>query len=500
MCKKLNNNSPLKILIVDKSFSNHKHLKEILATVKFNNIPLIIVSTYSVEECKLFIINNPDTALIILGLDYTSTDTKNYKLNLIDYIRNTLQNKTVRIILKSDFTETNSSSTLAMNYDINCFINNININDDTIITSVLTCLRCFQDLSDINESKKGLEQIIKSSSVFFELQSIKKLAFKVLVQLSSIVHLNNNMFTETYSCFMAKKIHSNFRFITGIGKYSSPSSKNNINPKIVNELNETLKTKKNKYLDDHFIIYFNTENNSEYIIYYEIPHMLSSITIDLIEVLCTNISAALNTMYLNNELETTEREIIFTLGEISEARSKETGHHVKRVAEYSKILALRCGLSEKDAEIIRMASPMHDVGKLAIPDSILNKPSKLTNEEFNIMKTHSRIGYDMLKKSNKRLMKAAAIIALEHHEKYNGTGYPYGLAGQDIHLYGRITAIADVFDALDSKRVYKNAWRMEEILKLLKDESGKHFDPELISIFFKNFDEILFIRNKFSDL
>lgn len=191
--------------------------------------------------------------------------------------------------------------------------------------------------------------------------------------------------------------------------------------------------------------------------------------------------------------------MVFTLGEVSEARSKETGNHVKRVAEYSHILAIKSGLSRTEANLIRIASPMHDIGKLAIPDSILNKSGKLTKEEFEIIKTHAIVGYDLLKNSNRSIFKSASMIALQHHEKYNGKGYPYGIKGKEIHLYGRITAIADVFDALGSERVYKKAWELERILNLFKEEKGEHFDPDLIDIFFNNMGEILRVRDKFKD-
>lgn len=203
---------------------------------------------------------------------------------------------------------------------------------------------------------------------------------------------------------------------------------------------------------------------------------------------------------LNDEITNTQKEVIYTMGEIAETRSKETGNHVKRVAEYSKVLALKYGLDEKEAELLKLASPMHDIGKVGIPDSILNKPGKLTFDEFEIMKTHAQLGYDMLKYSSKPILKAASIVAYYHHEKYDGSGYPRGLKGEDIHIYGRITAIADVFDALGSDRVYKKAWEDERIFELFKEQKGKHFDPKLIDIFFENLDEIYKIRNMFKDI
>jgi len=202
---------------------------------------------------------------------------------------------------------------------------------------------------------------------------------------------------------------------------------------------------------------------------------------------------------LHKEIERTQEDLIFRMGEIGETRSKETGNHVKRVAKYSEILARHYGLSQDEIKELTFASPMHDIGKVGIPDEILNKPGKLTTQEWSVMKSHATIGEGLFKDSEKPLLKAAAIIAGEHHEKYDGSGYPKGLVADEIHIYGRITALADVFDALGSDRVYKKAWEDERIFELIKNERGKHFDPKLVDIFFKHLDEFLEVRDFFSD-
>jgi len=202
---------------------------------------------------------------------------------------------------------------------------------------------------------------------------------------------------------------------------------------------------------------------------------------------------------LQQEIEDTQKEVVFTMGAIGESRSKETGNHVKRVAEYSRLLAQYYGLEAHECEMLKQASPMHDIGKVAIPDAILNKPGRFDPEERHIMDTHAILGYEMLQYSNRPLLKMAATVAYEHHEKFDGSGYPQGTKGDAIHIYGRITALADVFDALGSDRVYKKAWDDERIFKLFKEERGKHFDPKLIDIFFEHLDEFLEIREQFKD-
>jgi len=202
---------------------------------------------------------------------------------------------------------------------------------------------------------------------------------------------------------------------------------------------------------------------------------------------------------LTDEIIATQKDVISTMGEIGESRSKETGLHVKRVAEYSRLLAVKYGLEKEQCDLVYNASPMHDIGKVGIPDNILKKPGKLTPEEFEIMKTHAKLGYEMLKNSKRDILSAAAIVAHEHHEKYNGSGYPNNKKGEDIHIFGRITAVADIFDALGSDRCYKKAWDLDDIIALLNKEKGEHFDPVLIDLFLENIDEFLVIRDTLKD-
>lgn len=200
---------------------------------------------------------------------------------------------------------------------------------------------------------------------------------------------------------------------------------------------------------------------------------------------------------LQQEIIDTQRELIFTMGEICETRSQETGQHVKRVSEYAHLLAKLYGC--KDADLIHLAAPMHDIGKVAIPDAILNKTARLTEDEWIIMQTHTTLGFNMLSFSKRPLLQMAATIALEHHEKWDGTGYPQGLAGEQISLAARVTALADVFDALGSARCYKTAWNLEDILMYLEKKRGEQFEPKIIDLFFKHLDEFLQIRDKFVD-
>jgi len=199
---------------------------------------------------------------------------------------------------------------------------------------------------------------------------------------------------------------------------------------------------------------------------------------------------------LNAEIISTQREVLYTLAQAAEQKSEETGSHVIRVAAYSYFIAKKYGLSEEESRMIEMVAPMHDVGKIGIPDFILHKHGKLTDDEMAIMKTHAQKGYEMFAHSNRPLMQNSAFAALYHHEKYDGSGYPFALKGDDIPIIGRIIAIADVFDSLGSDRSYKKAWKQQEILNYLIEQRGKHFDPALVDIVLGNIDEINAITEK----
>ncbi len=193
---------------------------------------------------------------------------------------------------------------------------------------------------------------------------------------------------------------------------------------------------------------------------------------------------------LLTELENNQKEIIYILTELMESTSDETGKHIHRIAELSSLLAhLHPSMTAEDADVLYHASPMHDIGKIKIPHHILHKQGKLDTDEFDIMKTHTILAFNLLNSSNRKFMNAAAIIAHEHHERWDGKGYPRNIKGNEIHLYGRIVALADVFDALTHTRCYKPAWPVDKALDYIQQQRGQHFDPELVDLFFHHVDK-----------
>jgi two-component system response regulator RpfG len=195
-----------------------------------------------------------------------------------------------------------------------------------------------------------------------------------------------------------------------------------------------------------------------------------------------------------SDIRLREHETLLRLAKAGEFRDEETGNHVIRMAKYSRIIAEQLGLSQEDCEAIELAAPMHDIGKIGIPDEILRKHGRLTHSEFEIMKTHTRIGHEIIKDSPSKYLQMGAVIALSHHEKFNGTGYPDKLGGIDIPLPARIVSVADAYDALTTERPYKSKWPMEKTLEYLNQQRGKYFDPDCLDAFISQLDRVCNIQ------
>lgn len=488
-----------KVMIVDDDPEMHAVTKMVLQDFVFAKKHIEFISAYSGAEAIEAIEKNPDTALIFLDVVMEQDDSG---LKVVKHIREVLNNFFVRIILRTGEPGQAPEEKVIANYDINDYKEKTELTSRKLFTTTMASLRSYRDLRRIDHTRKGLEQIIDSSNDIGKFRSMREFISGVLLQLTSILGMEKNAFYSQSPCFIASKEQDDFYVLSAIGDYAEylDQSVHSIRKQsVLAAVDEAIQSHTSIYEDDHITLYFKTKTQSEHIIYLENNEKLDAFDIELISVFIANVAIAYDNIFLNKENEDTQREIIFGLGEITEARSKEVGQHVKRVAEYCRLLAKEVGLSEEEAECIYIASTMHDVGKVAIPDSILNKPDKLTPEEFEIIKLHTSMGYEMLRKSHRPIMQMAAIIASQHHEKYDGSGYPSKLKGEAIHIAGRIAAVADVFDALGTKRVYKTAWELQEILLYMKKERNTHFDPQLIDILFDHVDDFIRIRTEFAD-
>lgn len=488
-----------KVLIVDDEPEVHSITKMVLRDYSFLNRGIDFLSAFSAEGARILLKDEPDAAIIILDVVMETDDAG---LKLVKYIREDLKNRIIRIIMRTGQPGKAPENDIITNYDINDYKAKTELTSQKLFTTVTTALRSYNDLQTIEKNRRGLELILNSSAQLFRYQSLKTFAAGVLTQLLAILRLNDDAMYMRGSVFAAACGKEELSILAATGQYEDFIQKpihTVLPPNAHKYIEIVMKEKSDLFIDDCYIGYSISQSGTHNLLYLTGCENLTEMEKNLVRIFASNVSIAFDNIYLARDVVKTQKEVIYTLGEVVETRSKETANHVQRVAQMSKLLALKSGLGEKIADIVKMAAPMHDIGKIGMPDSIMSKAESLTFEEFEIIKTHPVIGYEILKKSDREIMQAAAIIAHEHHERWDGKGYPRGLKGEETHIYGRITAIADVFDALTHKRIYKPAWSHEEAAAYIKTQEGKHFDPILADLFAKNLNEFVAINQAYSD-
>lgn len=491
-----------KILIIDDDRFIHAIIKEALKDFTFESRGLTLLHAYTYQEALNIVAENKDIALILLDI-YLDRDATGLKLTR--YIREMAGNSLTRIVLMTSSLNSSLQKEAVLNYDINGYEYKNDLITKKLYTVVVASLRYYRDILHINNNRMAMERIVTSSTQLFGTESIDDFFETTLYHLNGIINLCGYNDSCNMSSLAAVKFNGDghFKIISAFGKYKGTLYKKmeDVLPSSDYELISLVRENKNCFIsEDRFVACYISSSGVEAVVFLESENgSKNHIDPEILNVFHRNVAATFENLCMNKEIEETQKEILYILGEITEARSEETGNHVQRVSKYAKILAEKYGLSKRDVMLVTLASPIHDIGKIAIPDKILLKPGKLTPSEFEIVKSHTTIGYELLKNSNRDLLKSAAIIAHQHHERYDGTGYPQGLKGEEIHIFGRIVAVADVFDALGSPRVYKKPWILNDILAYFKEERGKQFDPKLVDILFENLDEFLEIKEKFSD-
>ena len=489
-----------KLLIVDDEEEVHVITKMVLEGLSFSGRGLTFLSAYSAAQAREILREQRDIAVILLDV---VMETGQAGLELIEFIRSELGNRSVRIILRTGQPGQAPEREVITRYDINDYKHKTELTAQKLFSTVTTAIRSYRDLNVIEKSRQGLNLIIDSTRGLFERRNMILFARGVLDQMNTLLRINeDSLFLHSPSGFAATVRDGDIAVLAGTGEFGHCGVEDVscvLEDSVTQLLQKALRQRGGVFGEDFFVQYFRSRRGSENLLYFRLDRSLNPFERRLVEVFSRNVAVALDNMLLNTELMHAQKEIILTLGECVESRSKETAGHVRRVSECCRLLAAQLGFEEQDVDLVRLASPMHDVGKIGIPDSILLKPGQLSAEEFEIMKTHTLLGYQILKGSSRPIMQAAAVIAHEHHERWNGSGYPRGLAGEDIHPYGRIVCLVDVFDSLLSRRVYKEPWPLEQVREFILSQRGEMFDPRMVDAMLLEQDAYVAIRQEFPD-
>ena len=493
--------SKYKIIIADDEPDMINATKILLRDFTFQNRYLEFIEASTGTEAQKAIDENPDAAIILLDVVMETTDAG---LKVVQYIRNIKKNKIIRIILRTGQPGDAPEEKIIAQYDINDYRLKTEMTVQRLHTSIYEALRSYRDIISLEVNRIGLEKIITLSSTLFMQGSLRDFYNCILQQLMTFQK-------ESSLCFRQLTESSGLIFVdestVGVVVAATGKFEPYIDSRIaeVDELKNIYSHSLQIEYDDKNEALISVENgfliakkNSEALhTFIFVESETSLFDLDLIRVFLSHYSLALDNYMIHQQVLSTQKEIIMTLGETIEKRSHDTAYHVKRVSLLTAMLSQALDMPTPVSDILEIASTMHDIGKIAIPDSILLKPGPLTPDEFEIMKTHSTEGYNIFANSDMEILKWAATISLHHHERYDGMGYPDHLCGEDIPMSARIVAVADVFDALNHSRCYKDAWSFEKCIEYITANSGSHFDPKVINAFMDNIPKVKDIFTKF---
>ncbi|MCO7223365.1 DUF3369 domain-containing protein [Pleionea sp. CnH1-48] len=486
------------ILIVDDDPEVHQVTRLALKYFEFSGKLLNIASAYSAKEAQEML-SKQKFAVILLDV---VMETDHAGLELARWIRNDNNDTHVRIVLRTGQPGQAPEREVIAKYDINDYKEKTELTSNKLFTLMYSCLRSYRDIIALHRNKLGLETIIKGTDKIFAHHSLQEFTQGALEQLSALLQANEGAFYGKIEGIAATYDKQNSTILAGTGRFDQHISRKLeevIDSDKERIVQETISKGGEHFADDYFIGVYHSHLNRKNILYLDGLPPLSELDRHLLQIFCTHIGVAFDNVSMIEEIELTQREIVYRMSEAVESRSKETSNHVKRVAWICKTLAQDIQLNDRDVDVLYMASPLHDIGKIAIPDHILNKPGPLDDEEWKVMQKHAQIGHDILANSQLEVLRAGAKIAGDHHEKWDGSGYPNNKKEEDIHLFARITAIADVFDALYNRRCYKEPWHIDKIINLFQEQKGKHFDPKLVERLVARLSDIVAIQEKYPD-
>ncbi len=488
-----------KVLVVDADGQTLTDTVLALARLEYLGRAVIVFKAFSASDARAVVSVHPDMAatFVDLGLEGEATG-----LDFIKWLRLDLDNWSVQVVARLSRPLGEGDEALAQEFEIADFQEKKGLSPVGIRLSALSALRAHEALKTLSERHGDLRRVIEASSHVFRNVDVPDFERETLTCLGSILHGPGGT-DRRFGLFASRTPDETVpRITTATGRFRHlEGQKLNqlLDPAAYAKVLSHDYSKGALSIGKLRVYGFRVRDSSEVFIVLEDNDDSTEWNLDLLEAFTMNLAVAVDNFRLFSGMENARNDLVFALGEMAESRSEETWNHVKRVAEIVQIIAQGLGMGEFETEQLRMAASLHDLGKLSISEDILAKEGKLSEEEFEAMKSHAKVGFEMLKTSNRGLFRTAAQIALEHHENWDGTGYPRGLRGEEISLYSRIVTVADVFDALGNRRAYKKPWQTPDILEFMYRETGRKFDPRVMDVFFERVDELSEVRHRFPD-
>jgi response regulator RpfG family c-di-GMP phosphodiesterase len=489
-----------KVLIVDDEPEVHAVTKLALSDFLFNGKSLEFVSAYSGEEAKQAFNIHTDIAVVLLDVVMEEDDSG---LKVAEYIRDELHNHFCRIILRTGQPGQAPEKDVIINYDINDYKSKTELTSQKLFTVVISALRSYNDIIVIEENRAGLQKIVEASADLFCAKSLEIFIQGIVQQLSSILGCSQDAAYLTSAVATPQPVYladsDQLYVFAGNGEYANHEGKpieDVVDEVKMSSCRKALKERSIVYADDHLVAFCDSKARRSSLLYLSgLPRKLTKVDKNLVEIFAQNVQIAFDNVLSTRDMEDTQQEIIERLG-VAMEHNTNTTQQLRRIRDICEFIGTKLGMEETDIALLVRAVPLHDIGSAKVPSAILQKPEELEYLERESIKRHTTFGYNILKDSKRPIIQLAATLAHQHHERWDGLGYPNGMKGEEIALEARITAIADVFDALYNQRPHKAAWPVEKVVKMIESQSGKHFDPKIAQILLDNLDQIQAIQQR----
>jgi len=486
------------VLIIDDEEEVHRLTRFVLADFSFEDRPVTFLSAYSAAEAQSMLRDHPEVAVILLDVVMEADDAG---LRLVRHIREELGNHQARIILRTGQPGQAPEADVVVRYDINDYKCKSELSAEQLRTTLLVSLRDYRDIQHVVRSREGMRSILSAGSNLFAHQTTEGFVDQVLVELVSLLSEGPGSSQVRGMTATDAGTGCRVRKVCGGDEGALGKTLPEVLPLPAQlMLPRVLADEQGVFNSEGYLDVLGSAEGETHVLYVHWENLGGEADRDLVRIFMANIALAYRNLTLRQEIVDTQKEIIHTLSEVVETRSNETANHVLRVGLLTARLGELYGLPAPEIDVLRMIAPMHDVGKVGIPDAVLNKPGRLTPAERQLINGHTVIGHSILSRSSRRMLKAAAVVALQHHERWDGQGYPNGLAGTDIHPHARITALADVFDALSQDRVYRPAMAHQTVLEIITKDRGTAFEPVLVDLFLAHQEEFKAIRDAHPDV
>ena len=487
---------PWKILIVDDEPDVHSMTRLALRDMHYRERPLELLSAYSAAEGYAMLAENSDIAIVLLDVVMETDDAG---LILAGRIREELKNQLVRIVLRTGQPGQAPEEEVIVEYDINDYKSKTELTARKLFVMVIASLRTYESLLVIDSSRQGLRRILKGTENLYQYSSLQEFSSGALSQVSAILEVGaDGVFCAKRIRGMPSEDDQAYEIVAGTGQYSDLPMQG----KLSNEhpffplIDKVFEMERNHYEHPYDVLHFATHNGYRFVLVFTPPWPLEDFQKDLLSVFCDRMASAFDNLYLYQQLRASNEATVIALADLAEFRDESTGRHIGRIKRLANAIVVRLQEQGKFRDeitdvfraMIGNAAILHDVGKVSTPDHILLKPGKHTPEEWVIMKEHAQNGEAILQRAARMIngesyLSYGAQVAGGHHERYDGGGYPRGLKGNEIPLAGRIVAVADVFDALVHRRIYKDSWPIEQAMEYMRNASGTQFDPEVLEAF-----------------